>query len=181
MKNVIAHIFVIVVVSLLLSCATKPPKQADWPQGMPSRDYFVAMYYTDPENVKVEELDEYLLWIVRFYDGWELYSNGWIKVTKDSIATVKDPQKAAEITHKMNLIGQGIACEWAKGKKDRRILTRHIVVWGNALVESIKRDQEIPLINRVLADVNGLVEKRVAIEDIRAERYFSRDGDDVFL
>ena len=181
MKTVLRSSLLFVSMSLVSACTSHAPKQANWPQGMPSRDYFVAQFESDPVNKQDEELDEYLLWVVRFYEGWELYHNGWIKVTKDSVATVKDAQKAEEITHKMNLIGQGIASEWAKGKKDRRILTRHIVVWGNALVESIKRDQEIPLIDRVLADVNGLVAKEVAIDEIRADRYFPRDGDDVFM
>lgn len=180
MKATLKSSLLFISMSLVTACTSHAPKQANWPQGMPSRDYFVAQYDADVENKKEEDLEEYLLWVVRFYEGWELYHNGWIKVTKDSVATVKDEQKAAEITHKMNLIGQGIASEWAKGKKDRRILTKHIVVWGNALVESIKRNEEIPLIDRVLADVNGLVAREVAIEEIRADRYYPRD-DDVFM
>ena len=139
-------------------------------------------YESDLDNKASEELDEYLLWVVRFYEGWELYSNGWTKVTQDSLRGVKDPAVAREIKTKMDLIGQGIALEWPKNKKDRRIYTRHIVVWGNALIESIKRDQELPLINKVLADVNALVACQVRVDDIKAERYFPHDSDDdVFM
>ncbi len=167
---------------LLSSCVSRPPQQANWPAHIPSRDFFVAHYEADTDNKASEDLDEYLLWVIRFYEGWELYSNGWTKVTQDSLRGVKDPVLAQEIKAKMDLIGQGIACEWPKNKKDRRIYTRHIVVWGNALVEAIKRDQELPLINRVLADVNGLVAHQVGVDDIKAERYFPRDkGDDVFM
>lgn len=181
-----SRFFVLLLLSvsvLLSSCASRAPIHANnWPADIPSRDYFVARYEADIDNKASEDLDEYLLWVVRFYQGWELYSNGWTKVTQDSLHGVKDPVLAQEIKTKMDLIGQGIASEWPKNKKDRRIFTRHIVVWGNALVESIKRDQELHLINRVLADVNGLVAHQVAVDDIKAERYFPRDvGDDIFM
>jgi hypothetical protein len=166
----------------LTACVSRPPPQADWPQHIPSRDFFVAQYEADFDNKTIQNLDEYLLWVVRFYQGWELYRNGWTNVTLNALHGVKDPVVAQEVKIKMDLIGQAIASEWPKNKKDRRIYTRHIVVWGNALIESIKRDQELPLINRVLADVNGLIAYRVAIDDINAARYFPRDSsDDVFM
>lgn len=166
---------------LVSSCAHKFPQQANWPKEIPPIDFFVAHFDTDLENKKGQPVEEYLMWVERFYSGWELYRNGWIKVTAASLHNVKDPLLAEEIHTKMNLIGQAIACEWAKNKKDRRIHTRHIVVWGNALIESIKRDQELALINRVLADVNALLANQVAIEEIKPVRYFSEDGDDTFM
>lgn len=182
MKSRFLFLLIISSFLLLTACVSHAPQQANWPKDIPPREYFVAHYENDIDNKATEDLDEYLLWVIRFYEGWELYSNGWAKVTKDALHGVKDPVVAQEIKTKMDLIGQGIASEWPKNKKDRRIFTRHIVVWGNALVEAIKRDQELPLINRVLADVNGLVAYRVSVEDIKAERYFPRDGsDDVFM
>jgi len=180
MKNYFL-VFAIVVVSALSGCSTRMTQQAHWPKDIPSREFFVAQYESDAINKQQEDVDEYLLWVVRFYKGWELYSNGWSKVTEDSLYGVTDPVLASEIRTKMNLIGETIACEWPKNKKDRRILTRHIVVWGNALVESIKRGQELNLINRVLADARGLVGDQVAIDDIKADRYFPQDKDDVFM
>jgi hypothetical protein len=165
----------------LSACSTRVPQADTWPKDIPSRAFFVAHYESDLENKDGQDVEEYLLWVLRFYKGWELYHNGWTKVTDDSLHGVTNPVLAQEIKTKMDLIGEGIACEWAKNKKDRRILTRHVVVWGNALIESIKRDQEIPLINRVLADVNGLLENQIALDDVKAERYFSRDGDDTFM
>lgn len=181
MKSKLLLSLSLVCLLLLNGCATRAQKVANWPSDMPSRDFFVAHYEADLENKKGQDLDEYLLWVLRFYKGWELYNNGWTKVTEDSLHGVTNPALAQEIRTKMGLIGEGIACEWAKNKKDRRILLRHVVVWGNALVESIKRDQELLLINRVLADVNGLLASQIDLDDINAERYFPRDGDDVFM
>lgn len=177
------YILLLALLSFLLSsCVSQAPTQAKWPVHIPAREYFVEQYESDKDNKSTEDLDEYLLWVIRFYEGWELYSNGWTKVTQDSLHGVKDPVLAHEIKTKMDLIGKKIATEWPKNKKDRRIFTRHIVVWGNALIEAIKRDQELLLINKVLADVTGLIANEVAVEDIKAERYFPRDkGDDVFM
>ena len=173
---------VLVLFSLLSACSSRMTKEAYWPTEIPSREFFVAKYEADIENQNVETLDEYLLWVVRFYEGWELYNNGWTKVTTDSLHGVTDPVLAEKIKTRMDMIGQTIACEWPKNKKDRRILTRHIVIWGNALVESIKRGQELALIDRVLADANGLLVRKIAIDDIKADRYFPRDpADDVFM
>ena len=181
MKSKFLLLSIFLCFALLTACATQPPQQANWPTDIPPREFFIAHYESDLENKEDQDVDEYLLWVIRFYNGWELYRNGWSKVTEDSLYGVTDPVLAQEIRTKMGLIGEGIACEWAKNKKDRRILTRHIVVWGNALVESIKRDQELPLINRVLADVNNLLLNQVALDEVKAERYFPRDGDDVFM
>lgn len=181
MKSNIVISLALICLLLLNGCSSASKRLASWPSDMPSREFFVAHYESDVENKKEQDVDDYLLWVLRFYKGWELYSNGWSKVTEDSLHGVTNPALALEIRTKMNLIGEGIACEWAKGKKDRRILTRHVVVWGNALIESMKRDQELALINRVLADVNALLANQVALDDVKAERYFPRDKDDVFM
>lgn len=174
----------VVILSLLFltACANHVPKEDQWPSDMPSRAFFVSAYESDVDNKKNQELDEYLLWVLRFYKGWELYRNGWTQVTSDSLIGVKNPQHAHEIRTKMDLIGSGIASEWAKSKSTRRVLTRHVVVWGNALIESIKRGEpeEITLINRVLSDLNGLLEKNIDLDEVKADRYYPKDKDDVF-
>lgn len=179
------HVFLSVMLlslTLLAGCASKAPKEEHWPADMPSRAFFMAAYEADLENKKGQDAEEYLLWVIRFYKGWELYRNGWTQVTTDSLIGVKDPRNMVEIKTKMDLLGSGIASEWAKNKNDRRVLTRHVVVWGNALVESIKHGEpeEVKLINRVLNDLNGLLEKRIDLDEVKADRYYPKDKDDVF-
>jgi hypothetical protein len=176
------HFFIslFLIVTFLSGCVHQAPKEASWPNDMPSRRFFIAAFDADSENKQGQDVENYLLWVIRFYKGWELYSNGWTQTTTDSLIGVKDPVLAQEIKSKMDLIGSSIAVEWAKNKKDRRILTRHVVVWGNALIESIKRDEELMLINRVLNDINGLMENKIDIDDVKAERYYAKDKDDIF-
>lgn len=171
-------LFFVLAFSVLAGCASHPPKQAQWPTDIPSHEFFVSVYEDDVENKKTQTVDEYMLWVLRFYKGWELYHNGWTQVTDNSLEGVTDPLLAQEIKLKMDMIGVNIASEWAKAKDDRRIYTRHVVVWGNALIEAIKRGEELKLINRVLKDVNNLVAKKIHMDDIKAERYYAKDKDD---
>lgn len=164
----------------LSSCANHAPKEKLWPTDMPPRSDFVAAYEADLENKKDQDLDEYLLWVFRFYQGWELYRNGWSQVINDSLIGVTEPAVAAEIKTKMVFMGSSIACEWAKNKKDRRILTRHVVVWGNALIESIKRGERLSLIDKVLSDVAAILDQKIGKDDVKAERYYPKDKDDIF-
>jgi hypothetical protein len=180
MKSKIFFVSAIVAFLILSGCVSRAPKEAQWPTDMPSRSFFVSAYESDLENKESQGVEEYLLWVIRFYKGWELYRNGWTQTTEDSLLNVKDPVLAAEIRKKMNLIGSNVAVEWAKNKKDRRILTKHVVVWGNGLIESIKRDEELKYINRVLDDISGLMEKKIDLDAVNAERYYGREKDDIF-
>jgi hypothetical protein len=175
LKNII-----IVSVLLLTACASHAPKEEHWPVDMPARAVFVGEYDADILNREGQDLEEYLLWVMRFYKGWELYHNGWSQVIDDSLIGIKDPAVAQEIKTKMEFIGSSIAREWAKNKKGRCILTRHVVVWGNALIESIKRNERLTLIDKVLADVTALLDKKLSLDDVKAERYYPKDKDDIF-
>ncbi len=179
-KRCVAISVMLTSVLLLHACATHAPKEAQWPTDIPTRGFFVAAYEADIENKKNQDLDEYLLWVFRFYKGWELYRNGWSQVITDSLIGVNDPIAAQEIKTKMEFMGSSITVEWAKSKKDRRILTRHVVVWGNALIESIKRGERLALINKVLSDVSGILNGKIDLDDVKVERYYPKDKDDVF-
>jgi hypothetical protein len=66
----------------LLACTTQSKKMARsdaWPEHMPSRTYFIKVYEADAVNKEIQKREEYLTWILRFYNGWELYGRGWTK------------------------------------------------------------------------------------------------------
>ena len=83
MKSKILLSLGLICLLLLNSCSTASKRLASWPSDMPSREFFVAHYESDLDNKKEQDVDDYLLWVLRFYKGWELYSNGWSKVTED--------------------------------------------------------------------------------------------------
>lgn len=168
--------------SLYACTSNKVARQADtWPKDMPSRAYFLKVYEADEANKKIQTQEEYLTWIVRFYSGWELYRRGWIKMTNELVAQVEDPSQIKEIRYKIDRIGRLVSGEWAKKSDTRTIYLRHVSIWGNALLESLDRNQALPLINRVNQDVDDLLTHKISADVITAERYFPADEDDPFL
>ncbi|HSX85892.1 MAG TPA: hypothetical protein VLE50_10830 [Cellvibrio sp.] len=174
---------ILILISSLFACSSnKIAHQTDsWPSEMPSRTYFLKVYEADDANKKIQTQEEYLTWIARFYNGWELYRRGWIKMTDELIAQVEDPNQVKEIRYKIDRIGRLVSGEWAKKSDTRTIYLRHVSIWGNALLESLDRDQALPLINRVNQDVDDLLANRINPDIITAERYFPADEDDPFL
>jgi hypothetical protein len=102
-------------------------------------------------------------------------------MTDELIAQVEDPRQVEEIRYKIDRIGRLVSGEWAKKSDTRTIYLRHVSIWGNALLESLDRDQALPLINRVNQDVDDLLANRINPDIITAERYFPADEDDPFL
>ena len=47
---------------------------ADWPSDVPERDYFLDAYQADTENQQEQTQQQYLSWIIRFYQGSDLMS-----------------------------------------------------------------------------------------------------------
>ena len=102
-------------------------------------------------------------------------------MTNELVAQVEDPSQVKEIRYKIDRIGRLVSGEWAKKSDTRTIYTRNVSVWGNALLESLDRDQAIPLINQVNQDVDDLLAHRIKADVITADRYFPVDEDDPFL
>jgi len=171
----------LLVISLLLtSCATQRGLQQQWSEAMPPLEYFEEVYAKDLRNQQEQTLDEYLLWVKRYYQGSPLYRRGWLDVTEDLVAQIEDPALAKEVSNKMYAVGRAVAGEWAKKTNTRKIFTHHVAVWGNALVESMNRGEELKLINSVHRDVNQLLADKLSVDAIKADRYYAPDKDDVF-
>ena len=170
----------LLLVLFLTACATQTASISDWPRDIPPRAYFVAVYDADQRNQQVQTLNEYLVWVKRYYHGWELYRRGWNDVTEDLVTQMEDPVKAEEVRTKMDSIGRSIAGEWSKKSKSRKIFTRQVAIWGNALVESMNRGEELKLLNAVSGDVNGLLARQIPTDAITDDRYYLADENDIF-
>lgn len=172
----------LMLVSTLFACSTqKLARDENWPATMPSRNYFVKAYEADEANKKVQTQQEYLTWIVRFYNGWELYGRGWTKMTNELLEQIDNPAEAKQIKTRVDRIGRLVSAEWAKKSDTRTIYLRHVAIWGNALLESLDRDQALELVTRVNQDVDDLLAHKIKPNTITAERYFPVDEEDPFL
>ncbi len=171
-----------ILASSLFACSTqKMVRDENWPTTMPPRAYFVKAFEADEVNKKIQTQQEYMTWIVRFYNGWELYGRGWTKMTNELLAQIDNQDEAKEIKDKVDRIGRQVSAEWAKKSDTRTIYLRHVSIWGNALLESLDRDQALELVTKVNQDVDDLLAHKIKPAVITAERYFPADEDDPFL
>lgn len=165
---------------LMGGCATQKRIDHAWPSDIPPRSYFESVYAADTVNQQVQSEAEYLVWIVRYYEGWELYRRGWKKATRELLANIDDPDEVKYLSAKMADIGRSISGEWAKKTNQRVIRTQHVSVWGNALLEAIARGEERQLVDTIDRDVNKLLDKKLPLNAITPERYYARGDDDYF-
>ncbi len=122
-----------------------------------------------------------MLWVQRFYLGWEIYKRGWLKMTDELLAEINDPKQAKIIEKKLNTLGFNISREWAKKSKQRRIYTRHVAIWGNALLESLDKGESLLLIDKVSDDVDALLAHKLEPKMITENRYYQQDENNPFL
>ncbi|WP_347986280.1 hypothetical protein [Methylomonas sp. AM2-LC] len=163
---------------LLPACAASPTKTAIWSDEVPAQSYFKEVYAQDNNNNSRQTLEEYLLWVMRFYQGTELYANGWNTITQAILLKNDTPERVAELKDKMERLGFLVSSEWAKDNQTRIITTRHVSIWGNALLKSLELGESLALIDRVTADVEDLLAKRISAEMITEDRFYAEE--DVF-
>lgn len=151
-----------------------------WPEKAPPRSDFEAEYAADEANQAVQTEEEYLLWVKRFYTGWRLYANGWNDLVPEVLSEVKDPDLKAELEAELYEMGQDISSEWAKETEERRVHTRHLSVWGNAMRDAIASGETKEMIEQISRDVDQLMDHVLTVGDITASRYQEFEEDDVF-
>ncbi len=149
-----------------------------WPDDLPKYTYFIGEYQRDSVNTNTQTLDQYLTWVKRFYQGWELYPSGWNSIKQDLLLRIKDPILAGEVKDKMDDLGLSISREWAKSNDTRAINTRHVSIWGNALLKSLQQGETLQIIERITADVQDLIGKKISADVITENRFYAEE--DIF-
>ncbi|UZJ45419.1 hypothetical protein OOT55_05030 [Marinimicrobium sp. C6131] len=175
-------LIVAVLLSVLSGCAMFQPdiSRSAWPENIPPRSEFEALYAADQRNQAVQSEEEYLTWITRFYQGWKLYPQGWNDLVPEILAGVADPDERAELAREFYDAGRFIASEWAKDADTRKVRTRQLSIWGNAMREAVARDEIRVMVEQIAQDVDRLKAQRLTYSDITPGRYYAEDEDDVF-
>lgn len=163
---------------VVTACSTAPVDTNDdnWPENIPPREYFTDYYENDHDNRKVISEKSYLRWIHRFYFGWQLHKQGWLQATDELVQTLNTEEERQKALETALLIGKRVSPEWAKDKRHRVINTRHLIIWGNALNESIIQKEQQKILDKILNDVNTLLEKKISPRDIAANRYYEYES-----
>jgi hypothetical protein len=165
---------------ILIDCASQDTKETTWPEDLPPRAYFLGQYQNDLSNKNCQHLDEYLTWITRFYQGWEMYPNGWNTMVQEVLQKNKNPKSAEAIKIKLDRLGLLIAGEWAKNNHTRLINTHHVSLWVKALLKSADHGETLEILDRAFIDVNGLLTHKIATDVITADRYYALDDEAQF-
>lgn len=161
----------ILLLAMTVSCVRAPVERVSWPDDVPSRDYYLTAYSEDDENQAIQSREKYLKWVVRFYKGWRLYQDGWHATTRDVLHGIEDDAKRQRMESKMARLGKLISAEWAKNSDGRRIRSRELSIWGQALLKALNRGEEEQFIDDVTRDTRELLAGRLDPTDISLKRY----------
>ncbi len=167
------HQFLLLVISALVlcGCETIATKKIAWPDDIPEQSYFEHAYALDPVNQKIQPEDEYLVWVLRFYNGYNGI-NGWREIT-DEVITSIDESRLKIVSGKMRNLGKQIAAEWAKDSPESLIHTPILSTWSKAAREAAKRNEVEQFADRLAADVDAILAMDIDEDTITAERYYT--------
>lgn len=154
---------------LLAGCSSLPP-EADWPGDLPPRSDFVRAYQDDPENVERQELDNYLTWIIRFYDGNGMVGTSWKEVTHGIVHGLEG-NALANARGRLHQLGKLIASEWAKTNDARVIDTGMLSLWGSVMLAADDAADRLVAMELISRDVHDLLEGKRHPRSITEPRY----------
>ncbi len=160
---------------LLSACAMAPRPDSEWPDGIPPRDYFIERYRSDAANHDLQSEREYLTWVRRFYEGWEIYPFGWLDMQKDVIGLIAADQADAAL-EKLRNAGRIIATDWARHNTIHRITTKLLALWGEVIEVALGDGKADAAIELITEDAQDLVEGETKPENYDPVYYESRLG-----
>jgi hypothetical protein len=162
-------LFLIPLFLFLGACVLHEPV-TEWPDGIPARAFFVEQWQQDAVNRDIQPIEDYLLWINRFYQGFNLVP-GWLQVI-DRVSSRVAVEESATVRLQLEGLGRRIGSEWAKDNQVRKLNTRMAAVWRDALIEALAQDDLQAYIARMSQDVEGIMAGALQGDDIQFERYY---------
>ena len=152
---------------------------ADWPADLPAKGYFVAAYEADVINQELQPRQEYLQWILSFYEGTVIAPTGW-EAMQSQVMESSVPEQRSELDVQLFELGGQIAAEWAKKNSSRAIDSRMLSIWGSVLQLITGPEQLYAAIQLIRADVEALLNRDILGDEINDARYERRLGLQLF-
>ena len=159
----------------LILCACRNTDIPNWPSVLPEQHYFVSAYQSDIGNKAAQSQQEYLQWVLSFYEGNLVITTGWLYV-QSLVVRSAQPELKEELELHLTTLGGKIAAEWAKANEHRTIDSRILGIWGSVLQLAQGTEQRQEAIQLIAADVNALLEKELLGAEIQDVRYEKRLG-----
>ena len=159
----------------LILCACRNTDIPNWPSVLPEQHYFVSAYQSDIGNKAAQSQQEYLQWVLSFYEGNLVITTGWLYV-QSLVVRSAQPELKEELELHLTTLGGKIAAEWAKANEHRTIDSRMLGIWGSVLQLAEGPEQQQETIQLISEDVKALLEKELLAAKIQDARYEQRLG-----
>jgi hypothetical protein len=153
-------------VLLLQACAISGLE--DWPDELPPVQRFIELYEQDPVNQQAQSRNEYLYWVIAFYQGNSLYPNGWLDVEE---ALIPAGEERTDFALGLQRLGVRIAGEWSKENPLRLIDNRMLQMWGSVLQIAMGYDQERRAVQVIGDDIDRLFAGTIEGDELTDGRY----------
>jgi len=124
----------------------------------------------DKSNQDLQTREQYLEWVVRFYEGSEFLALGWNAIS-ESVLVDLDTAQHAQISHDLQGLGASISGEWAKDNKVRRIDSAMLSLWGAVMQADFAPEYRMSAVAMIREDVTSLLSESLAPELVDEQRY----------
>lgn len=141
-----------------------------WPEQIPQQSYFKQLYREDGSNKVRQSEDEYLIWVARFYEGWEMMPIGWQDIS-ESVLVDLEPLQYRAIDGHLDRIGAQISGEWAKDNEVRQIDSRMLSLWAGVMQAQYSAEYRIAAVQFIARDVDDILSGALPEEQITEDRY----------
>jgi hypothetical protein len=144
----------------------------EWPDGVPSRSYYEGVWQSDARHRALQPRAQYLARVLKFYSG-SAGRPGWNR-RQSEILELLGPEEARFAEPQLVLLGQQISSEWSKPDPLRRIPSRTLALWGDALRKARDADRLAPVLDRIREDVGSVLRGELPSSALTPARYEAR-------
>lgn len=159
----------------ILSACSSTRVLERWPEALPEQHHFLHYYRDDADNQVVQTDVQYMTWVLRFYEGWELMPTGWQDIEENMLFDLT-AQEHALVTAQMAELGALISAEWAKDNSVRLIDSAMLSLWGAVMQADFASQARIAALTQIHADVRALLEGYLTPLTINEQRYVDTLG-----
>ncbi len=161
---------VMIACTTLLAACVNSQILEKWPEQIPKQSYFRALYRSDtPNSARQSEL-EYLTWVARFYEGWEMMPIGWDDISA-SVLVDLEPAQYRAIDTLLQRLGVQISGEWAKDNDVRLIDSRMLSLWAGVMQAEYSPQYRMTAVDVIARDVNRILSSELAPTLVNESRY----------
>jgi len=164
------RVLVIPLFCLVLSACSLVTGPGPWPADIPPRQHFAQVYAADAPNKEWQTQEQYLDWVVRFYEGSEFMALGWNAIA-ESVLVDLDSAQRSYLARQLDALGAAISAEWAKDNRVRQIDTAMLSLWGAVMQADFAPDYRVAAVTMIRKDVSDILSASLAPETVDEQRY----------